>query len=62
MNRTAIVGLSCVALAITIFPFTAAALAVEYSPPVADDYPRQVFWGDTHLHTNQSPDAFTFGN
>lgn len=34
----------------------------EYSPPVANDHPRQVFWGDTHLHTNQSPDAFTFGN
>ncbi|MDX1736366.1 MAG: DUF3604 domain-containing protein, partial [Halioglobus sp.] len=27
-----------------------------------DDHPRRVFWGDTHLHTNQSPDAFTFGN
>ncbi len=34
----------------------------EYSPPVANDFPAQVFWGDTHLHTNQSPDAFTFGN
>ena len=39
-----------------------AAPAVEYSPPVANDFPGQVFWGDTHLHTNQSPDAFTFGN
>jgi hypothetical protein len=34
----------------------------EYSPPVANDFPNQLFWGDTHLHTNQSPDAFTFGN
>lgn len=22
----------------------------------------QVFWGDTHLHTSYSPDAFFFGN
>jgi hypothetical protein len=38
------------------------AAASEYSPPVANDYPSRLFWGDTHLHTNQSPDAFTFGN
>ncbi len=25
-------------------------------------YPEQVFWGDTHLHTANSPDAFGFGN
>ncbi|APG61747.1 hypothetical protein LPB140_01645 [Sphingorhabdus lutea] len=24
-------------------------------------YPQQVFWGDTHLHTNNSVDAFGFG-
>ena len=24
-------------------------------------YPQQVFWGDTHLHTANSPDAFGFG-
>ncbi|MGI9292859.1 MAG: DUF3604 domain-containing protein [Pseudomonadales bacterium] len=36
--------------------------AVEYSPPAVNDHPRQVFWGDTHVHTNLSPDAFTFGN
>jgi len=40
----------------------AAAETTEYSPPVANPYPAQVYWGDTHLHTNQSPDAFTFGN
>jgi hypothetical protein len=25
-------------------------------------YPEQVFWGDTHLHTSNSVDAFGFGN
>ena len=32
---------------------TAAAVAAE---------PSDVFWGDTHLHTCYSPDAFFFGN
>ncbi|WP_116363940.1 DUF3604 domain-containing protein [Parahaliea mediterranea] len=36
--------------------------AQNYSPPTRNDWPTRVFWGDTHLHTNQSPDAFTFGN
>mgnify|MGYP000039884392 CR=1 FL=1 len=30
---------------------------VELTP-----YPERVFWGDTHLHTANSPDAFGFGN
>ncbi len=25
-------------------------------------YPERVYWGDTHLHTANSPDAFAFGN
>jgi hypothetical protein len=28
-----------------------------YSPPARLDHPTQVFWGDTHLHTNLSGDA-----
>ena len=34
----------------------------QYSPMVGKDFPRQVFWGDTHLHTNLSPDAAAGGN
>ena len=25
-------------------------------------FPQRVYWGDTHLHTSNSPDAFGFGN
>lgn len=34
----------------------------SYSPDAAGDLPNQVFWGDTHLHTNMSVDAYGFGN
>ncbi|WP_116366199.1 DUF3604 domain-containing protein [Parahaliea mediterranea] len=36
--------------------------AADYSPYAKRDYPTEVFWGDTHLHTNLSMDAAAFGN
>ena len=36
--------------------------AKSYSPYAGRDYPTQVFWGDTHLHTALSADAAAFGN
>ena len=33
-----------------------------YSPYVGKNYPTQVLWGDTHLHTANSIDAAAFGN
>lgn len=33
-----------------------------YSPIVGKNFPRDVFFGDTHLHTNLSPDAAAGGN
>ena len=34
---------------------------VDYSPNVGQQVPRQVYWGDTHLHTANSGDAFGLG-
>jgi len=32
-----------------------------YSPYVNKAYPTHIYWGDTHLHTKNSPDAYLFG-
>ena len=34
----------------------------SYSPYVDKDLPTNVYWGDTHLHTNLSMDAYIRGN
>ena len=35
---------------------------VDYSPYVDQHFPNRVFWGDTHHHTSNSPDAGLVGN
>ncbi len=37
------------------------AAEAEYSPYLDHNYPDQVFWGDTHVHTAYSTDAGLFG-
>ena len=32
-----------------------------YSPYAERSFPSRVFWGDTHLHTANSPDAWLMG-
>ncbi len=36
--------------------------AIEYSPTFGDDFPSQVYFGDTHVHSSFSMDANTMGN
>jgi hypothetical protein len=33
-----------------------------YSPGVDKNFPRNLYWGDTHLHSRNSADAFNLGN
>ena len=54
--RTSILAL------LTTGVFASVVSAEPYSPPVANNVPNRVLWGDTHVHSYLSPDAFTFGN
>ena len=48
-------------LTIALLGTNVATCAAEFSTGVGDGHPRRVFWGDTHLHTALSTDAFGFG-
>ena len=49
-------------LGLLVFAGAGASVAADYSPGVGTDYPKQVYFGDLHLHSNMSPDAFAMGN
>ncbi len=72
MNNFFVVSTSAIALALTLVSptvgqenFSKKAIigpAKHYSPYVARKIPRAVYWGDSHLHTSNSMDAYPFGN
>ena len=49
--------LASVVLLSCSFQQAVAEIQPEYSPYVNDNFPNQVFFGDTHLHTSYSADA-----
>ena len=56
--RTAL--LACIALSLAGCGRDGRSGKSDADVPVAD-FPQQVLWGDTHLHTSNSSDAFAFG-
>lgn len=52
----------CISLALGLASTSIAADQQDYSKPVGIDYPQNVYWGDTHLHTRNSADAYSLGN
>lgn len=58
-NKTQLLLLVFVALSMQALGATA---GEPYSPNVNRSYPHNVYWGDTHLHTYLSGDAYALGN
>ncbi len=49
-------------LLIAVWLVSHAAFSAEEYSVVDSDYPKAVYWGDTHLHTRNSADAYSLGN
>ncbi len=56
------IDLGAVLISCALFPLLVSADSKEFSPYLEPGTPDRVFWGDTHLHTSNSPDAGLIGN
>lgn len=55
--------LTCCTLVMSAFLAPPTTMADKsYSRPAEQTYPTNVYWGDTHLHSRNSADAYTLGN
>ena len=52
----------CVTVIVALMAAADAWAGDAYAPTVGDAFPDTVYWGDTHLHTYLSADAFGMGN
>lgn len=50
------------ALPAILFALTLPVAGEEYSPALNQKGASNLYWGDLHVHSNLSPDAFSFGN
>lgn len=47
---------------IILLPISPSFAGNAYSPAIGINFPDTAYWGDTHLHTNRSVDAYNFEN
>jgi len=66
-NIVQMLGYSSLSIALTVSSVVAGEPAKDnnsknYSPYAGQSYPENVYWGDTHLHSNLSIDAYNYGD